>query len=253
MRLPVRLLCLVVLATLAVAVHAQGPDAPPSVIAHPDMLARELDVRANADRICWTREAPRAVDWLAERDPSYRRGEFSRYHLSELEDGWRWVRRDASYGPDLRSSGAVEGVPYTDLEVHGLHEPTGWAVYEIDSELASGRARFEWTLPPASLCMADGLALEASAAILEGNPGARNVQFVLPLTAEQQQIEGPEVKACSPNATTGVDGEIEFRRDAGRCVRDLYHLDPASAWAVWVRLPESFFVIYNYVPNGAKK
>jgi len=234
---------------------AQGPgSAPPTVIADPGMLAKELDVYANADKFCWTRGDPVSVDWLAERDAGYRRGAFSRYHLSELDDGWRWVRRDASRGPDLRASTAlVRGIPYTDLEVHARGKDDGWALYSIDSELAVGEVRFGWTAPPARICMSDGIRVSASAEVVAGDPGARQVGFVLPLSAEQRLAEGVEVKACSPQSTTGVDSEIGYLQDVGRCERELYHLDPTRGWAVWVKLPESFFVVYSYVPEGRRK
>ena len=217
------------------------------------MLARDL-LGANADKICWTREEPVAVDWLAERDAGYRRGAFSRYHLSELDDGWHWVRRDASRGPDLRpSEGAVRGVPYTDLEVHARGVDEGWALFSIDSELANGQVRFAWTAPPPKICMSDGLRVSASAEVIAGKPGARQVGFVLPLTTEQRLMEGIDVKACSPQSTTGVDSEIDYLSDVGSCERELYHLDPTREWALWVRLPESFYVIYSYLPEGRRK
>ncbi len=244
-----------ILGTLAGTAAAQGPGSqPPSVIANPGMLARELDVYANADELCWTRGEPVSVDWLAERDAGYRRGAFSRYHLSELGDGWRWVRRDASRGPDLRaSSGAVQGIPYTDLEVHARGVDEGWALYTIDSDLAVGQVRFAWTAPPAKICMSAGIRVSASAEVVAGEPGARQVGFVLPLTEEQRLVERADVKACSPQATTGVDSEIDFVSDSGRCERELYHLDPTRDWAIWVKLPESFYVIYSYVPEGREE
>lgn len=240
---------------VVVAGTAAGQQAsPPSVVANSGMLARDLDLRANADKICWTRGEPVAVDWLAERDAGYRRGAFSRYHLSDLDDGWRWVRRDASRGPDLRSSeGTVRGLPYTDLEVHARGTVEGSALYSIDSELAVGQVRFAWAAPPTRLCMSDGLQLDATATVVAGEPGARQVGFVLPLTQEQRSAEGREVKACSPQASTGVDSEVGYLADTGRCERELFHLDPAGEWALWVKLPESFFVIYSYVPEGRRK
>jgi len=249
-----RALVVAALAAVAVPAAAQDPGGPPSVIADPGMLARDLDLYENADKICWTRAEPVSVDWLAERDAGYRRGAFSRYHLSELEDGWRWVRRDASRGPDLRPAEVtVRGVPYTDLEVHARGVDEGWAVYSIDSELASGRVRFAWTTPPEKICMSDGLRVSASAEVMEGEPGARQVGFVLPLTAEQRLAEGAEVKACSPQSSTGVDSEIDYLSDVGRCERELYHLDPTRGWALWVKLPESFYVVYSYVSEKRRQ
>lgn len=251
----IRVLILVVLAMVAGAATAQGPgSAPPAVIANPDMLARDLELYANADKFCWTRGEPVSVDWLAERDAGYRRGAFSRYHLSELEDGWRWARRDASRGPDLRAAdGAVRGVPNTDLEVHARGVDEGWALYTIDSELAVGQVRFEWTAPPQKICMSDGISVRASAEVVAGEPGARQVGFVLPLTTEQRLMDGAEVKACSPQSTTGVDSEVGYLSDEGRCERQLYHLDPTREWTFWVKLPESFYVIYSYVPEGRRE
>lgn len=244
-----------ILVVVAGTAAAQGPGStPPSVIANPGMLARDLDVYANADKICWTREAPVSVDWLAERDAGYRRGAFSRYHLSEIDDGWRWVRRDASRGPDLRASeGAVQGVPYTDLEVHARGVDDSWALYSIDSELSTGQVRFNWTPPPPRICMSEGIRISASAEVVAGAPGARQVGFVMPLTTEQLRVEGAEVKACSPQSTTGVDSETGYLSDVGHCVRELYHLEPTREWALWVKLPESFYVVYSYVPEGRRK
>jgi hypothetical protein len=79
------------------------------------------------------------------------------------------------------------------------------------------------------------------------------VGFVLPLTAEQRGVEGVEVKACSPQSTTGVDSEANYLRDDGLCVRELYHLEPTREWALWLKLPESFYVVYSYVPEGPRK
>jgi len=257
--LDLRAAAVLVVATFAAGLFAgtaaaQAPGSPPSVVANPDMLARDLDMYANADKICWTREEPVTVDWLAERDAGYRRGAFSRYHLSELEDGWRWVRRDASSGPDLRpSERGVKGAPYTDMEVHARGADDGWALYSIDSELTTGQVRFSWTAPARRICMSDGLRVAAGAEVIAGEPGARQIGFVLPLTAEQRLAEGAKVKACSPQGSTGVDSEIDYMADAGRCERELYHLDPAREWAIWVKLPESFYVIYSYVPEGRKE
>lgn len=251
---PARAVVVAILASVAGVAAAQAPGGPPSVIANPGMLARDLDVYANADKICWTRAEPVSVDWLAERDAGFRRGAYSRYHLSELEDGWRWVRRDASRGPDLRAAkSAVRGVPYTDLEVHARGLDEGWALYSIDSELATGQVRFSWTTPPQKICMSDGLQVTARAEVVAGEPGARGVGFVLPLTMEQRLMEGAEVKACSPQSSTGVDSAIDFLSDVGRCQRELYHLDPAREWALWVKLPESFYIIYSYLPEGSRR
>lgn len=249
-----RALVVALVAAFAGAAAAQNPLPTPPIVADSNMLARELELHANADRFCWTREEPLSVDWLAERDAGFRRGAYSRYHLSELEDGWRWVRRDASRGPDLRAAkSAVRGVPHTDLEVHARGLDEGWALYSIDSELATGQVRFSWTTPPRKICMSDGLQVTARAEVVAGEPGAQVVGFVLPLTMEQRLMEGAEVKACSPQSSTGVDSAIDFLSDVGRCQRKLYHLDPAREWALWVRLPESFYVSYSYVPEGRRK
>jgi hypothetical protein len=251
-----KILAVVVFAGLAGPADAQVDVASrPSVIANPDMLARELDRYENADKICWIRQEPVTVDWLAERDAGFRRGAYSRYHLSELPDGWRWVRRDAAYGPDLAAANlAVQGIPYTDLEVHaGTEADEGWALLTVDSELSTGQVRFAWTVPPQRVCMADGLHMTAQAEVVAGTPGARQVGFVLPLTAEQRLEEGETVKACSPSSTTGVDSEIGFLSDSGQCARELYHLDPVGEWSLWVNLPESFLVVYPYWPEGRKR
>ena len=248
-----RALAIILLIGIAGEVAAQGPGARPSIIANPDMLARELDVRGNADKICWQRQDPLTVDWLAERDAQYRRGTYARYHLAEIDDGWRWVRRDGGASPDLRTSdAAVKGVPYTELEVHTGMD-SGWAEFVVDSPINQGRVRFDWSLPPARICMADGLHLEATAEVIAGDPGAHNVFYVLPLDPEQRAAEGAEVKACSPQATTGIDSAVDYLTDAGACHRELYHLDASSEWSLWVRLPADFFVVYRYAPADREK
>jgi hypothetical protein len=246
-------LVVAILAVPAAAAAAQSYD-PLSATVDPGILDRELDVRANAVNICWTRDEPVTVDWLAGQDATYRKNAFSRYHLSELEDGWRWVRRDASRGPDIRAAAnGVAGIPYSDLEVHARATEASWALLEVDSDLASGAVRFEWDAPPARICMADGLNVGATVEVTEGQPGAQQIVVILPLTQEQVRAEGPDVKACSPRSSTGIDSAVDYLSDEGRCVRELYHLDSRSEWAVWVNLPESFYVVYRYVPDQHKR
>jgi hypothetical protein len=250
------LTCAVVVGILVVpaaAAAAQSYD-PLAATVDPGTLDRELENRANAANLCWTRDAPVTVDWLAGQDAAYRQNAFSRYHLSEIEDGWHWVRRDASRGPDIRATAnGVAGIPYAELEVHARGSGDSWALLEVDSELTAGIVRFEWDAPPEKLCMADGLHLGATVDVLEGQPGAQQIVVVLPLTQDQVRAEGPDVKACSPRSSTGIDSEVDYLSDAGRCVRELYHLDPLAEWSVWVNLPESFYVVYRYVPVRHKR
>ncbi len=253
MRVMTKALIALAWVAIAVPVWAQGEYEPPTAGAGVSDLDREMDRRANAADICWAREQPVAVDWLAEQDSGFRRGAFARYHLSEIDDGWRWVRRDASYGPDLRATQAVQGVPYSELMVHGRGLESPWALLAVDSELANGQVRFGWTAPPAKICMADGLNIRATVEVVNGAPGAQQIVVALPLTQEQVLDEGEAVKACSPQSSTGVDSEINYMTDAGRCERELFHLDPRSEWSVWVHLPESFYVIYRYVPVGMEE
>ncbi|NKB90320.1 MAG: hypothetical protein GKS06_19105 [Acidobacteria bacterium] len=237
------------LVTLAFPATAQEYD-PLRAGADPSVVAKEMDARNNASNICWRRGEPVTVDWLAEHDTAFRRGAYSRYHLSELEDGWKWVRRDGGAGPDLRPT--VEGVPYAELNVHARGTDDPFATLDVDSDLASGSVRFDWTAPPERLCMSDGLQLSAGATVEGGTPGARDVVIVLPLDAKQVAVQDAAVKACSPHSTTGVDTAVDLLQDSGRCERELFHLDPRAGWAVWVNLPESFYVVYQYEPDSRK-
>lgn len=244
-----RLVVMLTVAALGAAAPAAAQEIP-QVIAHPEMLERELDRFENADKICWKRGEPRSVDWLAQRDAGYR-ALLSRYGFQETDDGWRWYRGDLSRGSELRPvEGEVRGETAVDLEVHHGHasgEP--WATLAIAGPLKEGGVRFDWTLPPERVCMSEGLALTARVAVTDGEPGAHKIMFVMPLDQEQMALEGPEVKACSPNASTSVDSEIDFDEDHGVCERQIYHLQPMAAWDLWVSLPESFYVVYPYEPD----
>lgn len=239
------------------AAGAQGPGStPPSVVAHPDMLERELAARVDADKICWRLGEPRTVDWVARQDPVYRREVFGRYLLESIEGGWLWLLDDGSRGGDLRPAPEerVKGLRLTHLEVHhGYGGAAGWAEETIDGPLTRGRLRFEWTVPPERLCMADGLSLSARVEVLEGEPGAEKILFVLPLTREQMRREGPDVKACSPSASTAVDSQLGILRDEGRCHRSLAHLQEGAVWSIWLSLPESFWIVYPYEPLERQK
>lgn len=217
-----------------------------------DMLNREINARLNADKICWTQAEPVAADWVARQDPGYRRDVFSRYFLEEIKDGWRWFRRDGSQGNSIRatSSAQVEGLTESELEAHhGKRDRTGWAQFSVQGPLSNGKIRFEWTVPPERICMADGLRLEAVAEVVEGNPGSQGMVFIVPLSKDQMRIQGREVKACSPGSSTAVDSEIGITRDEGTCKRPLDHMSPDAKWSIWVSLPESFYVVYPYEPD----
>ena len=220
------------------------------------MLERELAARVDADKICWRLAPPRTVDWVARQDPVYRRDVFGRYVLETIDGGWRWLLDDGSRGTDLRAlpAGRVEGLRMTELEVHhGFGGAIGWAVETIDGPLTRGKIRLEWTPPPERLCMADGVALTASIEVLEGNPGAEKILFVLPLTREQMREEGPEVRACSPSASAAIDSELGLTRDEGQCRRTLAHLREGASWSIWLSLPESFWIVYPYEPIAREK
>lgn len=227
-----------------------------SVVADPDMLNREINAHVNADKICWMRGEPVATDWVARRDPGYRRDVFSRYFLEETKGGWRWFRRDGSQGNSIRarSLAEVEGLTESELEAHhGEADGSGWAEFSVQGPLANGKIRFEWTVPPERICMADGLRLDVLAEVLEGNPGSQGIVFIVPLSKDQMGIQGRDVKACSPGSLTAVDSETGITRDEGVCKRPLDHMSPDSKWSIWVSLPESFYVVYPYEPDAVRR
>ena len=249
----VHVAALMVVSAVAGLGHAQEagkPVIPASELDGNEVLANHI---ADPSSICWELADPAASDWLAQRDAGYRQGIFERYVLDETENGWRWLRRDGSGTRDLRpAAGGVAGVPYTELEVHARTEEP-WARLTVESALRTGRARFTWTAPPERLCMADGLRLEATAEVLDGEPGAQQLFYMLPLTPEQQQDDSDDVRACRRGSTTGIDSDFDVMRDEARCRRDLYHLVPGAPWTLMLSLPESFYVIYTYEPDAGKR
>ncbi len=238
---------------LAQEVSRAGP--PPGIVTEGVDLAEEARRRANAADLYWRRGDPQAVEWMADRDPGYRRDILSRYHFGQTEDGWSWVRRDAVRGNDVRSTqaGVVKGIPYTSLNVHASSETDAWAQFTIESALSTGQARFDWTAPPERICMADGLRLRASAEVVGGDPGNQRIFYVLPLTAAQSSESSEDVKACSPAAMTEVDATAGIDADAGQCRRELFHLDSTAPWTILLSLPESFYVVYSYQPDDGKR
>jgi len=242
---------LVVLLAMSAPVFAQAP-ARPSVVADPNALARDVNAHLKADEICWIRSEALTVDWVAAQDPGYRRDIFSHYVLVEMEDGWRWYRRDGSEGRSVHAAETTEVEGLTDyvLEAHpGEGQGRGNARLAVQGPLSSGEIAFDWSVPPERICMADGLHLDAAVQVAQGDPGSARIVFVVPLSREQMQAEGPEVKACSPTASTAVDSEIGFDRDRGTCERPLSQLEQGSSWSIWVGLPQSFFIVYPYAPQ----
>ncbi len=239
--------------SLAQEVSRVGP--PPGIVTEGvDLEEEEARRRANAAGICWRRAGPQAVEWMAERDPGYRRDVLDRYHFAQTGDGWSWVRRDAVRGNNVRATqaGAVEGIPYTSLSVHASAESDAWAQFTIESALTTGQARFEWIAPPERICMADGLRLQASAEVVGGDPGNQRIFYVLPLTEAQVSESSDDVKACSPATMTQVDAAAGISVDTGRCHRELFHLDSAAPLTILLSLPESFYVVYSYDPDDGK-
>lgn len=243
----------------AVAGVAQAQGAgPPSVLASPDSLERDLAAYANpnADKICWLRGEAMTVDWVASRDSGFRRDIFSRYSLEQIDGGWRWYRRDGADGNNLRATTPArpEGLTESEIEVHhGVGGARGDATFTVSGPLTRGEIRFDWTLPPERVCMSDGLTLEATVDVSDGDPGSQGIVFVVPLSQEQRDVQGVEVKACSPRNSTAVDSALGINHDVGGCRRELHHLQEASEWAVWVSLPESFYVVYPYSPDRRER
>lgn len=234
----------------APAALAQGPGAQ-SIVADPDGMNRELDAAA-ARKICWERGKARGADGVAEVDPAYRREVMGRYLMEETESGWRWLPAALAGRTDVRSSSSAEG--YTDrVLVVDLEDPArGRARLRVDGPLSRGEVELEWSVPPERVCLVDELDLEAGARVVEGSPGSYGIVFILPLTPDLLEARGEDVKACSPGSETLVDSEAGPTEDAGRCRRPLLHLRPGSRWAVWVGLPESFYVVYPYEPRNGR-
>lgn len=246
------LLLITVLAVPAQGVLAQGPAGARSVIADPDGLNKAVVDLATARRTCWERGEPRAADYVAEQDPAYGRTVMARYLMEETDNGWRWLPADLVTRTDVRATGSAEG--YTDrvLEVDLADGHRGRARLRVDGPLSAGEVAFDWSVPPKRLCLADELDLDVHAEA-SGTPGSHGVFFILPLTREQMQVSGADVEACSPGQQTLVDPEIGLQDDDGRCVRPLTQLPVGDAWALWVSLPESFYVVYPYEPKHRKR
>ncbi|MFW6198500.1 MAG: hypothetical protein ACOC5E_01620 [Acidobacteriota bacterium] len=234
---------------LAAVCPALAQNPIPRVPPDRDERPRHLPLRPH----CWERGPARATDWVAERNAEYRRGVFARYTLEPLDSGWRWYRRQLVEARNLRPSRSIEGLVDSELVVRVPPEGAeGRASYRVDDSLHAGTVELEWSEPPELLCAHQRLDLRVGAHIVDGDPGEHRVGMVLPLSDEQRVESGSHVRACSPGDVVGVDSVTGIREDEGRCRRFLDHLPPGSSWSLMVTLPESFFVVYRYRPEGSE-
>lgn len=237
--------CILPMIWLGAVVGAQegGPGSIGATDGDRVMDARD---RRMLSRICWQRSEPLGAEWMAEQNAAYRAEVFARYLLERTESGWRWLPSRSVGSNDLRAT--PEG--YTDrlLEVFAGDGDRGRAELAVAGPLHTGTARFEWTTPPDRICMLEELDLRMWASVADGDPGTYGAAFLMPMSEEMLAVEGPEVTACSPRVKLELDGEAGLTEVEGACRRTLLHLQEGAGWALWVSLPESFYVVYPYAP-----